>query len=256
MAVELVNFSGFKLGRLPFVPGTPTVRLKPFVNRARLLQAPASWKWSTYVPSWPMLDNDRLGDCTCAGILHARQLWRAAAGVTYLPTNAEVDALYQNFGYDPADPSTDQGAVETDVLKFCQKTGFADGDKLGPVVALDVGDSDQLRYTIWQLAVAYMGVALPISAQTQSVWDVVKLSPKLIAPGSWGLHCIIAVDYGPEGVWVVTWGKLMLMTWSFWAAYIDETYAIASDDFINAQGQTPLGLDLAGLDAATESIAA
>jgi hypothetical protein len=244
-----------KLGRLPYRPGTQSLKMKTFLNRAILLQVPTAYKWSIYVPSWPMLGNDVLSDCTLAGILHLRQLWRAAAGVSYMPITNDAIELYKALGYNPADPSTDQGEVEFDVLTYCQKTGFLDGTRLRAFVELQLRNINHIQYSIWQLGGAYLGVALPLTAQRQGVWDVVK-GNRDAAPGSWGNHCVVAVDYDRGGIWVVTWGKLIYATWKFWDAYIDETWGIASNDFINAKGTTPLGLDLAGLDEATLSIAA
>jgi hypothetical protein len=252
----MTDHSMMKLGRLPYVFDPNTPKMKSLLTRAVFPRLPDSYKNSILVPSWPMLGNDVISDCTLAGILHQRQVWRAASGVTYLPTTEEAIALYKQLGYNPADPSTDTGEVELDVLKFCATTGFADGTKLGQFVEAQLGDVNHIKYAIWQLGGAYLGVALPLSAQTQDVWDVVKGPKRMTAPSSWGNHCVIAVDYEAGGIWVVTWGKLVFVTWKFWARYIDETWGIASSDFINAKGTTPLGLDMAGLDAATQLIAA
>ena len=246
----LVDHSGMKLGRKPYVFKPGELRLGTFLTRSVFPRVPATFKWSSCVSSWPVLANDTTSDCTLAGILHLRQLWRAAAGIAYTPTAVEALTLYAALGYNPADPSTDGGEVESDVLTYCQKTGFADGSKIGAFLQLQTGNVNHLKYAIWQLGGAYLGVSLPLSAQTQDVWDVVRGPQSLVAPNTWGGHCVVAVDYDLRGIWIVSWGKLILVTWRFWSAYFEENWGIVSADFLNRQGETPLGLNLAGLGAA------
>jgi len=50
-------------------------------------------------------------------------------------------------------------------------------------------------------------------------------------------------------VTVVTWGALQVMTWSFWEAYCDESYAILSNDYLTGKKTTPQGFNLAQLQA-------
>jgi hypothetical protein len=80
-----------------------------------------------------------------------------------------------------------------------------------------------------------MGVALPNTAKSQEVWDVVgnpKTDPNS-KPGSWGRHGIYVKAYkiyipshGVNGFMCVTWGHPKLMTERFWNAYIDESYGV------------------------------
>ena len=94
----------------------------------------------------------------------------------------------------------------------------------------------------------YVGLMMPLSAQTQSIWSVPPGGPVGHgAPGSWGGHAVPVVAYDPEGLTVVTWGALKRMTWGFWAAYCDEAYAILSPDYLEQKGGksvVPAGFDL------------
>ena len=61
-----------------------------------------------------MMLNDRLGDCTIAGMFHAMQLWSFKARSTEL-TEADqyVLATYEEFcNYNPNDANSDQGGNE------------------------------------------------------------------------------------------------------------------------------------------------
>ena len=79
------------------------------------------------------------------------------------------------------------------------------------------------------------------------VWDVVQGEDG--EAGSWGGHAINIIGYDIDGLTCVTWGATKRMTWAFWAAYVDEAYAIISSDFLNQTGQTPGGFDLQMLQA-------
>ena len=62
-----------------------------------------------------VMGNDTVGDCTCAGAGHALGLWTGNAGDLVTLTREQVLAMYSAItGYNPSDPSTDQGANEVD----------------------------------------------------------------------------------------------------------------------------------------------
>ena len=46
------------------------------------------------------------------------------------------------------------------------------------------------------------------------------------------------------------------MTWAFFAKYVDETYAIADNSWVNSGGQTPGGLSLAALEQQMQALKA
>jgi hypothetical protein len=62
------------------------------------------------------------------------------------------------------------------------------------------------------------------------------------------------VGYDPRGLTVVTWGALLRMTWQFWEAYTDESYAIISNDYLTNAKKTPSGFDMAQLQADLKDI--
>jgi hypothetical protein len=52
------------------------------------------------------------------------------------------------------------------------------------------------------------------------------------APNPNNGHCIPAVSYDADNLYVVTWGEIKPMSWAFYDAYADEAYAMISQDFI------------------------
>ena len=57
---------------------------------------------------------------------------------------------------------------------------------------------------------------------------------------------VVPLPDGRVAVTFVTWGALKQMTWAFFERYVDETYALLSQDFL-ASGKAPNGFDLAAL---------
>jgi hypothetical protein len=239
----MVDHSGMKLGKQP---RREEARLRPLRcymgattgGGLALPPVPANCERGSAVPSWPMLDNDTVGDCTIAAVGHAVQLWTAAAERMRVMTDAEALAGYERFGYRPGDPSTDQGANAADVLTRWTGVGFACGgveDVLTGFCAIDPAQASEVRAGVAWLGVVYAGLELPIAAQSAEVWDAPAAAADLVgdyAPGGWGGHAVPIVGYGPGGVVCVTWGALKQITWRFWSAYASEAYGLLSRDFV------------------------
>jgi hypothetical protein len=232
-----------------------TLSLAKYVKRGAELAPPASANWSSKTnQKWPMYLNDQLGCCTCAGAAHHIEVWTAAGkGKEVEITDADVLKAYEAVGgYNPADPSTDNGANMLDVLKFWRKNGIGK-HRIGAFVSVTLHDV-LVQDAIAMFGGVYVGVDLPLSAQNQAVWDVVP-GPKG-KTGSWGGHAIAVVDYDARGLTCVTWGDLKRMTWPFFSRYADEAYAIVSPDFVSLKRKAPSGFDMATLVADLRLLAA
>jgi hypothetical protein len=229
-----------KLGKLPPKHDVRTLRFGRY--SAALPPAPATCDYSEKVPAWPMLGNDQYGDCTFAGAAHLSQCWADNAGRAFTPDDRAVVAEYLAFT-----AGQDTGCVELDVLKTWRAAGIV-GHKIGAFAALDPADDEHLRQTVYLFGGAYLGVALPLSAENQGEWDVPPQGPiGRGSPGSWGGHCVVVVAYNARGPIVVTWGQLLQMTWAFYDTYVDEAYAILAQDFFSDANIAPNGFDIAAL---------
>ena len=105
------------------------------------------------VDNWGILGNDTHGDCTFAGIVHARMANAAFLGITEtFPSDTDVVNAYLSYT-----GGADAGAVEADLLKFWQGNGLF-GSKLSAFAPTDHADLDELRSVIANFGLAYIGV--------------------------------------------------------------------------------------------------
>lgn len=240
----MIDHSVMKLGKRAARVDRRTLRLATYTNA--LPPAPASVDWTTKLSNLGVMENDRLGDCTCAAIGHMIQVWTSQASNQIIPSDSVILDLYEKAcGYNPADPASDQGGVELDVLNYWRKNPVA-GQPLNAFCAVDVSDRSDICDAIWIFGAAYIGLGLPISAQNQDVWDV--SSGDNAKPFSWGGHAVPVVAFSPSGLICVTWGALKQMTWEFFEQYCDEAYACLSLDWTNATG-APSGFDWSTLNS-------
>lgn len=234
----------FRGGRLPAQPA------RPYLTAATFLAAqpapPASSDWLSPVPAadWGMLGNDQWGDCTCAGVGHKRigDVY-VNQGTTLTVTTADALALYSAVtGFNPNDPSTDQGAVCQDVLQYWAKSGFL-GEKIVAFAKVNLSNLTAVKQAIAVFGQIYTGFNFPSSAMdqfnAQQTWDVVAGST--IEGG----HCVTIGAYDATGLECVTWGATQRMTWAFFQKYFDEAWVIVTPDFVNAAtGDDKLGVSL------------
>jgi hypothetical protein len=84
----------------------------------------------------------------------------------------------------------------------------------------------EIRQSIALFGGVYIGLALPMTAQTQDVWDVVAQGGANAKPNSWGGHCVFVPKYDEKGFTCITWGQLKTMTLAFWKKYCDEAHTL------------------------------
>ena len=242
----MTDHSRMKLGKKARRFDRRTLRLARYLTPS-LPPPPPKVTNSQGVADWGMMLNDRFGDCTIAGVAHAIQVWTLSAGNEITAPDATVLQYYEKWdGYDPNTPDSDHGGVELDVLNQWRKDGFC-GHKLQAYADTDPQDTLHVRQAIALFGGLYIGLLLPVSAQSQDVWDVDTSSKG--QPGSWGGHCVFVPDYDADGLTCITWGQLKKMTWGFWGTYCDEAHALLSPEW-----QPPKGFDMAALETDLEQV--
>jgi hypothetical protein len=165
-----------RLGKRPRRHDARTLKLARYLGSG-LPAAPPRVDYSCGITNFGMMLNDQLGCCTIAAAAHAVQVWTANAGTEITFPDPVILDYYRTWdGYNPADPSTDQGGVELDVLNDWRKQGFA-RHGLDAYAALSaIPDSGfripEVQTAIWLFGGVYIGLELPLSAQDQEVWDL------------------------------------------------------------------------------------
>lgn len=231
-----------KLGKLAPKRKAKTLRLAKYI--VSLPQLPAVFDWTGKVPSWGMMRNDTIGDCTCAAAGHLIMSWTTANSKELVPTDDDIVAAYAAItGYDPKTGEGDTGAAELDVLDYWRKTGIA-GRRIGAYASIKPSDIPHIKFAIWAFGGIYLGVNLPLSAQNQASWAMpANQNDPGAVPGSWGGHAVCATGYDADGVTVITWGQPLKVSWAFFATYFEEAYCLWSPDFITGDKPAPSGFD-------------
>jgi hypothetical protein len=216
-------------------------------------QTPVVVDYATKVSQWPMYLNDRLGCCTCSAFGHSTQGWTTyARGVTLTLPDSDILNLYCRVsGYNPQTGANDNGAVEQDVLKEVQRNGIG-GHKIRMFAQVDHKNLSEMKQALDMFGTVYLGFQVPKSAEDQfgagQPWTVVPGSPVI------GGHAIDLQKWDQDYMYPVTWGRLQPMDEAFWLAYGDEAWVIITDDWINASGVDPLGLNLSQMIAEFDAL--
>lgn len=266
-----------KLGRLPRDTSRTALTLENYLRTH-----PASAKTglepvgpeddvdrASKVTDWPMYCNgpdpgnppaspDGVGDCTIAEAAHAYTALGVYAGKPQvLFSDSEVVSVYSDIsGYDPSTGNDDNGCQMQDVLNYLRNTGMADVNgnvhKVAAYAALgNPADIQMLSQTLKTFGYVYLGVNLPQSAEDQfgnGAWTYEAGSPVV------GGHCIGLHRRKPYGSQVgvfemASWGALQPATIAFIQHYVEEAWAVITQDWIEANGDSCDGISLAQLEA-------
>lgn len=243
------DHSKMKLGKSAPIHDPRTLLLANYI-KAGLPPAPVQYNYASDIGanSWGMMDNDKIGDCTCAAAGHLIMEWTDDNGKMITPPDKAIIAAYSAItGYNPATGANDNGAVELNVLKYWRKKSIA-GHKIVAFAALEPKNDNHVMQGVYLFGGCYIGLSLPVSAQTQAVWSVPPGGATGDGlPGSWGGHAVCVIGYDSDGLTAITWGATKRMTWSFWNTYCDEAYVIISSDFVSNK-PAKNGFDLAALE--------
>jgi hypothetical protein len=219
---------------------------------SQLPAPPAQVDWQAKVANWPMMDNDTLGDCTCAAAGHMIELWTAYSQASpFVVPDPLIASFYNHFSHGNADA----GANMIDVLKYWQSNGL-DQHKITAFAQLEPQNQNQAMDSVNLFGACYIGLALPDFAVAQGT-DFLA-TPWVVppqgavgdaAPNPNNGHCVPAVGYDQRNLYVVTWGALKPMSWQFYTTYMEEAFAVLSPDWFTGQKTTPNGFNLASLQA-------
>jgi hypothetical protein len=131
-----------------------------------------------------------------------------------------------------------------DRLNYWRKNGMW-GHALWAYAAVDLQQSDLVKFGINEFGALDIGVNLPNAWQDADTWDVG--TGRSYIPGSWGGHSVPLIGYDAEYLYVCTWGSIVSMTWPALRVYCDEAYVAILPDWIAKDQKSPSGFDLPAL---------
>jgi len=245
-----------KLGKLPARPDAVQLKFAHYLTGA-LPSPPTSFGHDDLVRSYPMFANDEYGDCVWAGAGHETQIWTAEGGNPARFGDHGILAAYSAVtGFDPNDPSTDQGTDMQAAASYRRKVGILDTHqkrhKVAAYVALTPGDVHQLYTAMWLFGAVGIGIEFPAFAMDdfnqRKPWDVQRTNTKIE-----GGHYLPGVGHHSGMITAITWGRKIGMTEAFYKRYCDEAIAYLSPEILSA-GVSLEGFNLAALAADLKAI--
>ncbi len=245
-----------KLGKLEARPYPKKFSLEALVDVTELPAAPPAFGHEDIIghDAWGMLANDKYGCCVWSGGAHESMLLNMEVGNIVPFDDAGVLGDYASTGFDPADPSTDQGTDVQQAANYRRTIGLLDAKdnrhKIAASLGLTPGNVSHLWQALYLFDIVGIGLQLPASAMDQfdkgQPWDVVTGSP---IEGGHYVPMIAKRDM----LYIVTWGKLHPMTLRFFSTFCDEARTYLSQEAIVNQ-KSPDGFDYATLQQAMRTL--
>lgn len=199
---------------------------------------------------WRMFKNDAVGDCVYADTAHTLMLRTANAGKIVIPTDDDVIAAYSaGTGYNPADPSTDQGADENKACADLVSVGFL-GHHAESTASVDPGNLDHVRWCVQLFGHCRLGIYVTQRMMEQfdrgEPWGTGGRDRGPVLGG----HDVPLVTYD-RMFHAVTWGKMHPIHPDFFGRYgfCEEAHAELFFDWIKEAGTAPNNISLADLVA-------
>jgi len=257
---------GFMLGKgpakiePPFNPTTKTgkrLMIEDYLV-ARELSVADACDWSGGITSPGMHLNDQIGCCVLAGSVNAVQsTTKCSGGIERTIPDDYVKTAYELLGnYVPGDANTDNGLVGVDFLNWW-RANTLNGSILDAYADPLLGseDADQFKISIQEFGGVFTGVQLK-----QGDMDAFAAS-RAWAPGSndgsvVGGHWLWCCAFNAQGPVFQTWDKDQQATWEWLFYRQDELHTPLMPDWINKDGMSPAGIDVAGLHRGLEIVTA
>jgi hypothetical protein len=237
--------SKVKAGKLPYVHDPRTFHLSQYLSQEPVVKIPQEYNWGRIIHpgTWSSFGNLKMNNCTCAAAGHLIMSWTGNIGRLHKPTTKAIVKAYTDItGFNAETDGIGEPVEAIKTLKYWRKYGI-DERKITAFAKLDFRNHQQLKQTIYLYGGCYIGLNLPKSAEEQynksKKWTVPRSGTNGDGePGSWLGHALTITGYSKNELTAITWGKEITMSLDFWETYVDESYAIFSEDFVR-DNRTP-----------------
>lgn len=225
---------------------------------ARELSVADACDWSGGITSPGMHRNDQMGCCVVAGGVNAVQsTTKCSGGIERSVPDDYVETAYELLGgYVPGNEATDNGLVGVDFLNWW-RTNTLNGSILDAYAdpILIGNDADEFKLSVQEFGGVFTGVQL-----RQTDMDAFLAGKPWDAGGSDGSvvggHWLWCCGFNAQGPVFQTWDKNQQAAWMWLISRQDELHTPLMPDWMNKDGESPAGIDVASLHHDLELVTA
>lgn len=250
-----------KLGKLPAHKPGKIKSLVELIDEIRKVNKikewvavdfPAAWSWhEKQGESWLSYGNEQIRNCVPAAAAHMVTCWTShTSQQARIPSVEDVNAAYsRESGYDPVTGANDRGCEVWKWMGSWEANGLGI-NKCRRSATIPGKSRNDLKLGIYWFGSCMIGFDMPISAQGQmETWEVpVGGATGDGKPGTWEGHAVAAVGYNKDHLIVISWGRVIKVSWSFYETYNDESYVVLSNDWVTENSPSPSNKDFAVLN--------
>lgn len=190
--------------------------------------------------------NDEISNCCYAGLAKIIAQRCALLNQPCKLTTDDVIAAYSAVtGYNPRDPSTDQGGNMLDAIRYGIEHGIGPY-KFTKQARVNVLDRVELRAAIWGFGSAYVGANLPLRINEQMAgghWYIPPHTDEKDRERSLGGHAFAYFGAERGKLAAYPWGVKIDEDDAHAESYCDESYIIMDDLWATQMRLAPNGFD-------------
>jgi len=165
---------------------------------------------------FPMMDNDKLGNCTIVGMAHGDTVWSALIGNKSIYPVELVNKIYYHLT-----GGIDSGLAMLSVLEYFRKNVVAK-EKIYAYVSLNPHNRTHVKQAIMMFGGIFLGFQVQEKC-LEEFRDRIPWQPGTLMNAG---HAVFATGYDRQGVNMLTWGDTQWGTWEWWDECVDEAYVI------------------------------
>ncbi len=192
---------------------------------------------------FPMLANDRLGDCTIAAVAHSDTVFNGLIKKLNVWPEDLVVKVYNHLT-----GGNDTGLAMLDVVQYFQKNVVV-GDKLLAYVKVNPHNHAHVQQAIWLFGGLFMGFQVQEACLEEFANNIPWQPGPLMNAG----HCVFTVGYDSYGLENLTWGAKQMGSWAWWDLCVDEAFVLL-DAEAQVEGYAP-GFDFSRLKKDLKEVA-